>query len=85
MKLARPVADAIRDEGHALGGPGLVALEELGVREFKDRRLHRVERGEHPGDRARPGIGLNQQQARMALRDVEHDRPRFEQGESAFG
>ena len=34
-------------------------------------RLHRAERGEHPCDRARPGIGILWQQACMALRDME--------------
>ena len=43
-----------------------------------------VPSGEHAGNRARPGIGLNRQQARMALRDVEHDRPGLEQAEIAF-
>ena len=43
-----------------------------------------VPSGEHAGNRARPGIGLNRQQARMALRDVEHDRSRLEQAEIAF-
>jgi hypothetical protein len=76
--LAQPVTDAILDERHAVRGPGLVALKELGGSEFKDRRLHRAERGEHPGDRARPGIRIVWQQARMALRDMEHDRPGLE-------
>jgi hypothetical protein len=63
---------------------GLSPSRILGGYEFEDRRLHRVERGEHPCDRARPGIGIVRQQARMALGDMEHDRPRLEQGEIAF-
>ena len=39
-KLAQPVTDAIRNQRHALRGPGLVALKEPGGFEFKDRRLH---------------------------------------------
>src|SRR2546430_16909338 len=64
--------------------PGLVALEQPRGSKFKDRRLHRVERGKHPCDRARPGIGTVRKQARMALGDMEHDRPCLEQGEVAF-
>jgi hypothetical protein len=33
---------------------------------------------------ARPGVRIARQQPRMALRDVEDDRPRLEQGEIAF-
>src|ERR1700704_83278 len=40
--------------------------------------------GKHPCDRARPGIRFVWQQATMTLRDMEHDRPRLEQGEIAF-
>src|SRR4029079_5892322 len=64
--------------------PGLVALEQPRGSKFKDGRLHRIERGEHPCDRARPGIGIVRQQARMALGDMEHDRPYLEPGEIAF-
>ena len=64
--------------------PGLVALEDLGGYELEDRRLHRVERGKHPRDRARPSIGVVRQQARMSLGDVKHDRARLEQREIAF-
>src|SRR6202035_4646221 len=63
---------------------GLSRSRSLAVCEFKDRRLHRVERGKHPCDRARPRIGIVRQQARMALGDMEHDRPCLEQGEIAF-
>jgi hypothetical protein len=41
-------------------------------------------RREYPHDRARPGIRIVRQQAGMALRDMEHDRPRLEEGEIAF-
>src|SRR5204862_1265706 len=64
--------------------PRLIALQKPGGCEFKDRRLHRVERGKHPCDRARPRIGILRQQARMALGDMEYDRPCLEQGEIAF-
>ena len=82
----QPVADAILHQRQALLGPGLVALQNPGRYEFKDRRLHRVERGEHPCDRARPGIaiGVGRQQAGMALGDMEDDRTCLEQGEIAF-
>ena len=43
-----------------------------------------LEGGKHPCDRARPGIGIVRQQARMALGDMEHDRSCLEQGEIAF-
>src|SRR3546814_9364312 len=65
----------------ALLVPGLVALEDLDEVAVEDRRLHRVERGKHPCDRACPGIGIVRQQAGMTLGDMEHDRPRIEQGE----
>src|SRR5262245_44134482 len=64
--------------------PGLVSLRKPGGPEFKDRRLHRVDRGKHPSDRARPGIGVIRQKARMALGDMEDDRPSLEQREIAF-
>jgi hypothetical protein len=61
-----------------------VALQELGGSEFKDRRLDRIDRGQHPCDRARPGIGILWQQAGMARGDVEDDRSCLEQGEITF-
>jgi len=64
--------------------PGLVALFARGAFEINDRRLHRIERGKHPCDRARPGIRIVWQQTRMVLRDMENDRPRLEQDEIAF-
>src|SRR3984885_7166067 len=83
-KFAQPLTDAILDHGQALREPGLVALQELGGLEIKDRRLNRVERGKHPCDRARPGIRIVWQQACMALGDMEHDRPRLKQDKIAF-
>src|SRR3546814_5140591 len=83
-KVAQPDADAVLEGTQALLVPGLVALEDHGEVAVEDRRLHRVERGKHPCDRARPGMRIVWQQARMALRDMEHDRPRLEQGEIAF-
>src|SRR3546814_11736303 len=68
----------------ALLVPGLVALEDLDEVAVEDWRLHHVERGKHPCDRACPGIGIVRQQAGMTLGDMEHDRPRLEQGEIAF-
>src|SRR5690606_12344287 len=68
----------------ALLVPGLVALEDLGEIAVEDRRLYGVERGKHPCDRTRPGIRILWQKARMALRDMQHDRARLEQGEIAF-
>src|SRR5258707_9520918 len=76
--------DAILEDRQALGIPSLVALQERGHCAIKDRRLHRVERGKHPCDRAAPGIRIVWQQARMALRDMEYDRPRLEEGKIAF-
>src|SRR4051794_31012161 len=69
---------------YALFGPRLVALQDPGGHEFEDRRLHGVERGKHPGDGARPRIGIVRQQARMVLGDVEDDRACLEQGKVAF-
>jgi hypothetical protein len=40
--------------------------------------------GEHPVDRPRPGLRIFGQQPGMALRDVQYDRPRLEQGKIAF-
>src|SRR3546814_8636895 len=80
-KVAQPDADAVLEGTQALLVPGLVALEDLDEVAVEDRRLHRVERGKHPCDRACPGIGIVRQQAGMTLGDMEHDRPRLEQGE----
>ena len=71
---AQPVADAVLDPRQALGVPGCVALEEDSGFPLQDRRLDRAQRGEHPGDGARPGICLVGQEAAMALGDMEHDR-----------
>src|ERR1700754_93275 len=76
--------DAILEQWQARLIPGLVALHEHGHAALDDRRLHCVERGEHPCDRARPGIGIVRQQPRMALRDMEYDRPRLEERQIAF-
>src|SRR6185295_6755839 len=83
-KWVQRVADAIHDQGQALLAPGLVALQKLGVSELEDRRLHRIESGKHPCDRARPRIGVLWQQARMLLGDMEDDRARLEQDKIAF-
>jgi len=64
--------------------PGLVALLARGAFEINDRRLHRIERGKHPCDRARPRIRIVWQQARMVLRYMENDRARLEQDEITF-
>jgi hypothetical protein len=83
-KLAEPATDTVLDQRQAIRGPGLVAFPKFGGLDFEDRRLDRVERGEHPADRARPGIGIVGQQAGMMLGDVEDDRAGFEQDEIAF-
>src|SRR3954468_1581877 len=83
-KLLQPLVDAILDQRQALLGPGPVTLENPGGYEFKDRRLHRVDRRKHPGDRARPRTGIIRQQSRVALSKMKHDRPCLEQGEIAF-
>src|SRR3546814_13984909 len=83
-KVAQPDADAVLEGTQALLVPGLVALEDLDEVAVEDRRLHRVERGKHPCDRACPGIGIVRQQAGMTPRDMAHDRPRLDQGEIAF-
>src|SRR5262245_33984549 len=59
----------------------LAVLDDVAIH---DRRLHRAECGEHPHDRARPGVRIFRQEAGMALRDMEDDRPRLEQGETVF-
>src|SRR3546814_19358077 len=46
--------------------------------------LHGVEGGEHPGNRAYPGIRIGRQQASMMLRDMKDDRSRLKQDEIAF-
>ena len=83
-KLAQRFTGAILDNTQALLVPGLVALLAHGDFAINERRLHRVKRGKHPCDRARPGIRIVWQQARMALRNMEHDRPRLEQSKIAF-
>ena len=82
--MRQPFADAIRDQGQALPGPGLIALQKPCGHEFKDRRFYGVERGEHPCDGARSRIGIVRQQAGMALGDMKYDRAGLEQGKIAF-
>src|SRR5260370_87516 len=82
--IGQRYAVAIVEDREAILIPGLVVLHERGDCAIKDRRLHRVKRGKHPCDRARPGIRIIWQQHRMALRDMEYDRPRLEEGEIAF-
>ena len=50
--------------GRRSAAQGLSPSRSLAVVQLQDRRLDRVERGEHPGDRARPGVGVVRQQAR---------------------
>src|SRR5271156_1167240 len=76
--------DAILEDRPALLIPGFVLLQEPGQSTLNNRRLERIKRGKHPCDRARPGFHITWQQARMALCDMKHDRPRFEEGEIAF-
>jgi hypothetical protein len=83
-KVAQPLADAVLEETQALLVPRLVAFENLDHVAIKDRRLNRIKGCKHPSDRARPAIRIARQQTRMALRDMEYDRPRLEQREIAF-
>src|SRR6187455_2404286 len=83
-KFAQPYTDTILEDRQALLIPGLVALQERGHCAINDRRLDRAKRGKHPCDRARPSIRIVRQQPRMALRDMENDRPRLEESEIAF-
>ena len=77
-------AAALRDEHEGITGFRLsIAPDGLprrcavtsssGHAELDDRRLHRVDGGEHPGDRPRAGVGVVRQQAALALGDVEDD------------
>src|SRR3546814_11543629 len=63
--------------------PGFVALHVPGGFALDDRRLHGVEGGEHPGNRAYPGIRIGPTQASMILRDMKDDRSRLKQDEIA--
>jgi RNA polymerase sigma-70 factor, ECF subfamily len=73
-EVAEPVTDAIVEDAQALLVPALVALHVPGQLALDDRRLHRVERGEHPCDRARPGPRIVRQQARGARRHAARSR-----------
>ncbi|MBB3135367.1 hypothetical protein FHS26_003112 [Rhizobium pisi] len=68
-KVTQSITDPYLDERPALLVPRLVGAA------VDDRRLHRVERSEHPGDRACSGIRIVWQEACMVLCDMEHDRP----------
>jgi len=57
-KLAEPGADAIPDQSHALRRPAPVVFLKLRSLQIEDRRLDGGERGKHPHDRSRPGIGI---------------------------
>lgn len=52
-QLPQPLTGTIFDQGQALRGPRFVGFEYFRGDEFEDRRFHRVDRSEHPGDRAR--------------------------------
>ena len=82
-QVLEPLVDARLDRRPAHLRPRLVGLEDGHEREVHDRRLDRVERGEHPFDRARPRRRIARQQAAETLGDVEHDRARFEQRDVA--
>src|SRR4051812_23063401 len=71
-------------KGQALLVPALGALHQHGYSKIDDRRLDRAERGKHPRDRARSGVGIVGQQAAMTFGNMEHDRPGFEQRQIAF-
>jgi hypothetical protein len=83
-KLLQPLADTTPHQRQTFLAPGLVAFQNPERYEFEDRRLHGVERGKHPCDRARPRIGIVRQQAGMAPGDMEHDRACLEQHEITF-
>src|SRR3981081_1193265 len=83
-KFAQPYTDAILEDRQALLIPAFVVLQEHRHCAINNRRLPRVDRGKHPCNRARPGIRIVWQQTRMALRDMEYDRPRLEEREIAF-
>src|SRR5690349_6365212 len=83
-KLVQPAANTILDKRQTLLIPGLVAFQQSGGCKCKDRRLHRIDRSKHPGNRACPRIGVVWHQAGMTLRDMEDDRPCLEEREPPF-
>ena len=64
--------------------PRLLVLQILRGLAVRDHRLHRADRREHPADRARPRGRVRGQEARVAGRDVKHDRPGLEEGHLAI-
>lgn len=64
--------------------PAPVALQTHHHGTCEYRGFDRIQRSEHPRDRARPRIPLVGQQARMAVRDMQYDRPGFEEDEFAL-
>jgi hypothetical protein len=82
-KLSEPLADAILEQRQPLLVPTLVAFRVRHLFAFDDRRLDRIERGEHPCDRARARIRIVRQQPGMALGDMEYDRARLEKNQIA--
>ena len=56
-KAAQPGAERSLTSGRRSSRQGL-SPSESGGHELEDRRLDGIERGEHPGDRARPGVGI---------------------------
>jgi hypothetical protein len=82
--LAEADLDALFEERQALGIPGFVLLGQRIGFPLDDRRLDRVERGEHPGDCARPRPLFLRKQAGAGLCEVEDDRARFEQAKAVL-
>lgn len=78
-KFAQPLMDAILEDTPALLPLDLAAPLARGGSVLNDRQIHRAQRVKHPQDRARPGIGILRQQARVVLRDMENDRPGLKQ------
>jgi hypothetical protein len=69
----------ILDHGRAAcGRPRTIHLEDVDDRELHDRRLDRIERGDHPLLGARLPGGVGREQAGRLARDMQRDRAGFE-------
>src|SRR5581483_10982262 len=83
-ELAKPGVDLLAQRRGARLEPGFAATGEERVAVLDDRRLHRAQRSEHPGDGARLVVRLCRQETAVALGNVEEDGAGLEEHEAVL-
>jgi len=80
-ELCKPQLDPLLHVRATKHCPFLIGAEEIDSGKSIDLNLHRVERREQPGDRARPRLLINRKERLTPRPNVEHYRAGFEQDE----